>query len=820
MARVAKQSGWKGLWIWGSPGLAHDHRNEYVYLRKTFRLESPASTGKVRVSADNRYVLYVNGRIVSRGPARCEPRFQSFDEIDLAPWLRRGRNVIAALAHHYGESTFQSLERGGWGFLLDGQVRGKGKEVVEISTDVSWKGTTAKAYNRRTARYTVQLGFQEDFDSANDVPDWASLQFDDGDWSEAVVRSEAEGMPVERMEPRGIPFESEMPGHFKCIAGSFIGRNGGGWEDCADLGRLLADERRTPARQPVFTDENAVRRSYEHSSYMTVQPTKSDHFHAIVLDAGRETCGFLQIEIEAAGGEIIDFHYCEHVQPDGDAVVRAGTGVLNSTTDRYRCRKGRQYHQFFSWKGFRYVLAVFRNVRKPMKVYSIDYTFTSYPVERRGAFNCSDPLLNRIWETGVWTEQLCMHDAYMDCPWREQAQWWGDARIQWRVNMAAFGDQALFRRGLRQAAQSQVHNGLTYGLFPSECHSCILPDYTLVWVCSLWDYYFYTGDDAPLHEHFDAVVKALQWFENHVGKAYLCGLPPVGLWLFLDWAPLFKAGYSTTFTLQYLEALQTAVRIARHLGRTAEARKYSALAGKVERASIRAFWDPKGKQFWEGYSVKQDRPYQQVAQHGNTYAILTGVQKRWHRQIGQRVAWILENHDRLFAANSGGNCQRPGADYPIASSFFYAYVLQVLFQTGYGTEAMAGIRKLWGQMLDSGATAWYESWNHGPKTYGDTSACHAWSASPTYHLSEQLGGVTPIAPGFEKVRIAPRMFDLDDATVCFPTPKGSIQVQWQRTGRAGMDLSFQLPKGVTGMLDVPGLPARPLAGGKHAFSTK
>ncbi|MBN1509654.1 MAG: alpha-L-rhamnosidase N-terminal domain-containing protein, partial [Sedimentisphaerales bacterium] len=192
MAHSARQrpDQWHGLWIWGSPGLAHEHRNEYVCLRKTFRLTTSPTSARVRISADNRYALYVNGQFVCRGPARCDPRFQSYDKIDLTPWLRRGKNVIAALAHHYGESTFQSIERGGWGFLLDGQVRMSGSKPVDVSTDWNWKGIRSEAYNRRTARYTVQLGFQEHFDASRDIPDWAKPQFDDSDWPSAHLRGE------------------------------------------------------------------------------------------------------------------------------------------------------------------------------------------------------------------------------------------------------------------------------------------------------------------------------------------------------------------------------------------------------------------------------------------------------------------------------------------------------------------------------------------------------------------------------------------------------------------------------------------------------
>ena len=817
MAGRSAGPGWNGVWIWGSGGPAHEHRNEYVYLRKTLTLTSVPLSAHVRVSADNRYQLFINGKFVCRGPARCEPRCQSYDEVDLASHLRKGKNCIAVLAHHFGESTFQSLERGGWGFLLDGEVRCRSGKPVPLHTDTTWKAIPAEGYNRGTSRYTEQLGFQEDLDAAQEPPDWTSARFDDRDWRKAWGIRAAVMMPYERFEPRGIPFEREQPARFVTTTGSFVGRHLKDHRTHDNLGLLIADERRRPASQPILRDvRSALTRG---RGYMTVAPTPAGRFSAVVLDAGKEVAGFFHLDVEAAGGEIIDVFYCEHVRPNGDAVVRAENGGLAHMADRYRCRKGRHQHQFFAWKGFRYVLIVFRDVRKPLKLHHVGYIFTSYPVERRGTFECSDPLLECIWETGVYTQQLCMHDAYMDCPWREQAQWWGDARVQWRVNMAAFGDRALFRRGIRQGAQSQIHDGLTYGLFPCENHVCILPDYTLVWICSIWDYYFYTGDDSPVREHFNEVVRALEWFERHTGKTHLCSCPGFGLWLFLDWAPLFKAGYNATFTLQYLEALQIAVKMARHVGHTGQARKYAALARQVERAAVRTFWDPKGKHFFEGAFRHNRKPYRQVAQHANTYAILTGVQSRWHGRIADRIAWILKNHDRLFADNSGGNVHHPRAKHPIASSFFYAYVLQALFQVGYGQVALDGIRKLWGGMLDQGATSWFESWNHGSDCYGNSSACHAWSASPTYHLSEQIGGVTPIAPGFEKVRIAPRTFDLDHGNVRTPTPRGSIQVEWQRVDRSGMDLKIKLPRRVTGVLDLPDMPRRTLKGGTHRIRT-
>jgi hypothetical protein len=802
------------LWIWGSSGLADQHRNEYIQARRTVRLPSPPVRARVRLSADNRYQLFVNGAFVCRGPARCEPRHQAYDEVDLARHLKRGINCIAVLAHHYGESTFQSVERGGWGFLLDGEVRCRDGQVVPVHSNATWKARRAEGYTRRTARYTVQLAFQEHFDAALDPPDWTAVQFDDADWPSAQVYGTAETMPFERLEPRGLPMEQEEPAGFVAITGAFEGSSHPAWRGAEDVAWIMAEEKRQEVRKPIFRNLPGCLSSA--GDPMVVLPRPEGRFAAVVLDAGSETAGFLELDVEAAGGEFIDFYYCEHVHDNGDPYIRAKTGELVPMADRYRCRRGRQRHQFFAWKGFRYCLAVFRDVKQPLKVHRLGYTFTTYPVERVGSFECSDPLLNTIWKTGAWTQQLCMHDAYMDCPWREQAQWWGDARVQWRVNCAVFGDRALFARGLRQAAQSQIHNGLTYGLFPSEAHGCILPDYTLVWICSLWDYYFYTADDAPVRAHFDGVVKALTWFEQHAGRDHLCGHPGLGMWLFLDWAPLDKQDRSLTFTLQYLEALQTAAVMARHIGRDAEAGRYQRLAGRVRRAIVRAFWDERGRQFFEGYHRLKGKPFRQVSQQGNAYAILTGVQPRRQAALADKVAWIFENHDRLFARNTGGNTFREGAWHPIASSFFYAYVLEALFRTERHDTGMAAIRKLWGNMLRQGATTWYESWNHGPDVYGYSSACHAWSASPTYHLSEQVGGIRPAAPGFERVSIAPRAFDLDFAIVRTPTPRGPVDVRWQRVD-GGLECELHLPRGVTGQLELGPEPGRILAPGRHAL---
>ncbi|MDA6840245.1 hypothetical protein OSL57_26375, partial [Escherichia coli] len=85
----------------------------------------------------------------------------------------------------------------------------------------------------------------------------------------------------------------------------------------------------------------------------------------------------------------------------------------------------------------------------------------------------SNPLANKIWKACEQTQRVCSLDAYVDTPHREQAQWWGDARVQaWNTFMLC-DDPRLLWRGIRQIAMQTAPNGLTYGHAPTMAHHCI-----------------------------------------------------------------------------------------------------------------------------------------------------------------------------------------------------------------------------------------------------------------------------------------------------------------------------------------------------------
>ena len=67
-----------------------------LHFRRPVTLPGKPRAYKVRVTADNRFILFVNGKRVATGPSTGDIDHWREESIDLAPYMQRGVNVIAA----------------------------------------------------------------------------------------------------------------------------------------------------------------------------------------------------------------------------------------------------------------------------------------------------------------------------------------------------------------------------------------------------------------------------------------------------------------------------------------------------------------------------------------------------------------------------------------------------------------------------------------------------------------------------------------------------------------------------------------------------
>jgi alpha-L-rhamnosidase len=778
--------------------------NEYAYFRRSVRLTGRVRRAVVRVSADARYTLLVNGRRAHQGPARSFPERQSYDTLDLAPYLEPGENAICATVHQFGVPAFLSQYRGASGFLLDGVIETEGR-AVELHTPGGWLSRPARGWRKDVARLSVQLGFHEQFDADADPAGWMLPDFEakaeDG-WIEPVAVGPVGCHPWLAMEPRGVPLLADHVENFTAVTAQFRGENGRGYKITPDVYRFVLTEQRKKERNLL---EKAQEMLADDAEATTIAPATDSDFIAAVLDLGTYRTGHMILDItEAVGDEIIDVIFSEDVDKSGWPLLRGTaeepTYSEVATALRYRCRPGSQRWESFQYLGFRYATLVFRNIEpgKPLKVRHVAVRQVHAALEEAGSFQCSDERLNQIWQVARNTQLNCAFDALVDCPWREQAQWWGDARVQSQVMAYAYGDVSLLERGIRQVAQSQAADGSLHAHPPSDAPGHRLPDFMLTWIGSVWDHYWLTGRTDLLRECLPVVERVLAFFKRHEWANRLVGGFD-GFWVFLDWAPVRKADFSATLNLMYLQALRWAARLREVAGDARGAERHHATAEALAGSIDTHFWDAAANVWRDGFDPESNAPVEEVSQHANALAILLDLRPEAGAKIARDVL-LKPAQARRSRAVTG-------------SPFFYAYVLEAMAKAGLRAEAIDVIREKWGSMLDRGATTFWEHWEP------SDSLCHAWSASPLYHLSQLALGVAATEPGWRRVRIAPVVGKLESAKGVVPTPLGPLRIEWEKGGEDQLAVRVEVPEGMEAEFVSPAADRRALGPGVHEFHT-
>ena len=84
-------------WIWsGSWGAKEDEVPTQVLFRREIEIDRAVDTADVKISADSRYKLYVNGVLAEAGPCKGDGQIWFYDQVTIKPYLREGNNVLAA----------------------------------------------------------------------------------------------------------------------------------------------------------------------------------------------------------------------------------------------------------------------------------------------------------------------------------------------------------------------------------------------------------------------------------------------------------------------------------------------------------------------------------------------------------------------------------------------------------------------------------------------------------------------------------------------------------------------------------------------------
>ena len=209
------QNEWMAHFIWdGTTNL-----NNFAYFRKAFLITNPPALAKVYATAHNDYLLYLNGKILGRGPARCDPyHYGQYNAYDITKLLNCGTNVFTAIGHWLG-TWHDSGCNAKPAFLLEAQVDYPDGSSSKIGTDESWKVLANTSFAETDATYFIGWFSNRaavQFDSRLEPKNWQVAGFDDSGWSPATIvdRSNyhlfAQTAPLEReqaeLKPASVTF--------------------------------------------------------------------------------------------------------------------------------------------------------------------------------------------------------------------------------------------------------------------------------------------------------------------------------------------------------------------------------------------------------------------------------------------------------------------------------------------------------------------------------------------------------------------------------------------------------------------------------------
>jgi len=743
---------WKAGWI--THPTAPLREPVVLHFRHTLTLASVPASYVVRVSADNRFVLYVNGRRVGDGPARGDLVHWRYERFDLAPNLKAGDNLVTATVWNFGVYAPVAQMSDRTAFLLESEADGDSG----ISTPKGWMVEVEPGHKAlpRAPNGLFEYfasGPGEELDAAKFDWDWNSATPDSA-WVAAAT---------------AVP-ESIFPDTNKAHSSDTTGDNP--WGLVPDLLPRMEYSPTSPG--DAVRADTAELKGFPAGG---VSIPASSHVH-ILLDRKTLATAYPMLTVSGGKGTKIRLTYSEalydkemHKGDRDDVGDRKAVGITDSFLP-----DGGQHRTFepLWWRTWRYLDLDIETAGEPVQLESLKANFTAYPFEERASFKSGDADLNKIWEISWRTARLDAHETYMDTPYYEQLQYIGDTRVQALISYAVAGDDRLALQAIRAFDESRIPEGPTRSRYPSALPQTI-PTFSLIWIGMVHDWWMYRPDPEPVRESLPGTRAVLNWAAKYEQPDGL--LRELPWWPFVDWVssgeiPTYDKNHeSCTVTLGYLGALDDAADLEENLGDGVMATRYKARAAHVREGVFAKCWSP-------SRGLIADNPDQKnFSQQTNILGVLYDVIPKESQQKVLRELLAIEPGTTPNGVLS-------------ASYYFRFYLARALEHAGMASEYLGSLDP-WRKLLPLHFSTW-------PEIPGNTrSDSHAWTAHPIYDLLSLVAGVEPGSPGFASVRIAPHLGALQALAASYPHPAGMIRMEYQRTGKV-LNATITLPGALAG----------------------
>ena len=709
------------------------------------RFELPQAAGlRVHLTADERYLFYVDGQPVGRGPERGSDQAWFYETYDLD--LSAGPHTWVALVWRLGEVAPLAQIGLAGGFLLEAEGVW-GERVSTRSAAWETRPVDGLRFSLPALPTPHLVWFVEPIQTTDGaVYPWGIERGEGEGWEPAVKRFEDVAAPfglqaAHLLQPASLP--AQMAALWR--GGRVRHAAEGTWSQ-AQMVPVVAS-----ASLPA---EVAAWQALLNEAAPVVVPPHTRR--QVIIDLEQYVCAYAQVTLSAGQGSRLTIGWAEALHLDDSGQAKGHRDGVDGRTLIALCRDvvlpdGGQRRQFepLWWRAGRYVALLIETADQPLRVEALGFLETRYPLEMESRFHSTDERLNAVIPVALRALQMCAHETFIDCPYYEQMMYVGDSRLEALTTYVLSPDDRLPRKAIELFGLSRLPEGLTQARYPGRDRQ-IIPPFSLWWIGMVYDYALWRGKPAFVRQQLPGVRAVLDGFLAHVQADHLLQAPAG--WNFADWVPDWPLGVppdgidgiSGLLNWHLVYTLDLAARLEAWTGDPILAQRWQAWGERVATAARTAFWDEARGLFAD------DLAHRHFSEHTQCLALLSGA------PLGNPYA--RATHNLL-----------QDASLTRTTVYFSHY----LFETCRLLEQPAAFFARLGLWLDLPAQGFKTTPEQPEPTRSD---CHGWGAHPLYHYFASLLGIRPAAFGFTQVEIAPMPGDLDRLSGEMVHPRGRIKV--------------------------------------------
>jgi alpha-L-rhamnosidase len=712
-------------------------------LRRQFEVRSGMTQARLYVTALGVYEAEINGRTI--GDHVFAPGWTSYNHrlryqtFDVTSLLREGRNAIGAML---GDGWY----RGRLGFG-GGRRNIYGDRLALLAQlEISYAdGTIERVITDTTWRAATgpilasDIYDGETYDARLERSGWSRGDYDDGGW--AGVR------PIDR-----------------------------------DLATLVA-----PTGPPVRRTEVVA----------PIASTTSPSGRTLV-DFGQNLVGKLRITVRGTAGQTITLRHAEVLEHS-----ELGTRPLRqaAATDRYILRGDgpETWEPHFTFHGFRY--AEVEGWPGELRLDDLTAVVCHSDMERRGWFECSDPLINRLHENVVWSMRGNFLDVPTDCPQRdERLGWTGDIQVFAPTASFLYDCAGFLQSWLADLAAEQADtDGVAPFVVPNILPGVPIP--AAAWgdaaVIVPWVLYQRYGDTGILAEQFASMRAWVDLLARIAGERHLWDRGfQFGDWLDPSAPPDRPADARTDASLvataYFARSAELLGQAAGILGHTDDEARYRTLAAEVRQAFTDEYVTPNGRLLSDaatGYALAIE------------FALLRDAHQR--RQAGRRLAALVRESRYCISTGFVGT---PLICDALCSVGEHSAAFRLLLQRENPS---------WLYPVTMGATTIWERWDSmlpdGSVNPGEmTSFNHYALGAVADWLHRFVGGLAPAEPGYRRIEIRPHPGGgITSARARHRTPYGMAECAWE-IADGQIIVNVVVPSNTTASVTLPSGDGQPI----------